>query len=81
MESEAEDEAEDCGEPVTKREKVEVIQVLQVGALDGGGGAVVGMVQPGVLSSLPPTASGHTEHILTPTIRHCSSTGSTYTSV
>ncbi|KAJ8262640.1 hypothetical protein COCON_G00150970 [Conger conger] len=81
MESEAEDEVEDCGEPLAKREKVEVIQVLQVGALDGGGGTVVGVVQPGVLSPLPQAASGHTEHILTPTIRHCSSTGSTYTSV
>ncbi|KAJ8401598.1 hypothetical protein AAFF_G00379150 [Aldrovandia affinis] len=81
MESEAEDETEDCGEPLAKREKVEVIQVLQVGALEGGGSAVVGVVQPGVLNSLPQPASGHTEHILTPTIRHCSSTGNTYTSV
>ncbi|KAG9354975.1 hypothetical protein JZ751_001688 [Albula glossodonta] len=81
MESEAEDETEDCGEPLAKREKVEVIQVLQVGALEDGGSAVVGVVQPGVLNSLPQPTSGHTEHILTPTIRHCSSTGNTYTSV
>ncbi|KAJ8285286.1 hypothetical protein GJAV_G00025080 [Gymnothorax javanicus] len=81
VESEVEDEVEDSGEPLAKREKVEVIQVLQVGALESGGSAVVGVVQPSVLSSLPQTPAGHTEHILSPTIRHCSSTGSTYTSV
>uniref|UniRef100_A0A3B4TMZ1 Transcription factor RFX3 n=1 Tax=Seriola dumerili TaxID=41447 RepID=A0A3B4TMZ1_SERDU len=74
MDSDLEDDTEESGEPLAKREKSEheVIQVIQVG--------------PGVLHSLPQPPQDHTEHILTPsagtpTIRHCSTTGNTYASV
>ncbi|XP_031414229.1 transcription factor RFX3 isoform X2 [Clupea harengus] len=79
MDSDLEDDLEDCGEPLAKREKAEselepdVIQVLQVGTMEDGSSAVVGM-----LSSLPTvcitttTAAAtvipvdHPEHILPP---------------
>uniref|UniRef100_A0A8C2ZNN6 Transcription factor RFX3 n=1 Tax=Cyclopterus lumpus TaxID=8103 RepID=A0A8C2ZNN6_CYCLU len=74
MDSDLDDDIEETGEPLAKREKSEheVIQVIQVG--------------PGVLHSLPQPQQDHTEHILTPsaatpTIRHCSATGNTYASV
>uniref|UniRef100_A0A3Q3FTC8 Transcription factor RFX3 n=1 Tax=Labrus bergylta TaxID=56723 RepID=A0A3Q3FTC8_9LABR len=74
MDSDLEDDLEETGEPLAKREKSEheVIQVIQVG--------------PGVLHSLPQPQQDHSEHILTPsagtpTIRHCSATGNTYASV
>uniref|UniRef100_A0A3Q2W4D8 Transcription factor RFX3 n=1 Tax=Haplochromis burtoni TaxID=8153 RepID=A0A3Q2W4D8_HAPBU len=74
MDSDLEEDTEESGEPLAKREKSEheVIQVIQVG--------------PGVLHSLPQPPQDHTEHILTPsvgtpTIRHCSTTGNTYASV
>ncbi|KAM6901660.1 transcription factor RFX3 [Lycodopsis pacificus] len=88
MDSDLEDDIEETGEPLAKREKSEheVIQVIQVGALEDGSHPVVGVVQPGVLHSLPQPPQDHTEHILTPsaatpTIRHCSATGNTYASV
>lgn len=88
MDSDLDDDAEESGEPLAKREKSEheVIQVIQVGALEDGSHPVVGVVQPGVLHSLPQPPQDHTEHILTPsaatpTIRHCSTTGNTYASV
>ncbi|CAF99219.1 unnamed protein product [Tetraodon nigroviridis] len=87
MDSDLDEDADDSGEPLAKREKSEheVIQVIQVGALEDGSHPVVGVVQPGVLHSLP-QPQNHTEHILspssaTPTIRHCSATGNTYASV
>lgn len=85
MDSDLEEDAEESGEPLAKREKSEheVIQVIQVGALEDGSHPVVGVVQPSVLHSLP---QDHSDHILTPstatpTIRHCSATGNTYASV
>lgn len=86
MDSDLDEEMEESDEPLAKREKAEteVIQVLQVGAMEDGSSAVVGVVQPSMLSSLPPTAGNHTEHILssgTSTIRHCGSVGNTYASV
>uniref|UniRef100_A0AAQ4Q5C0 Transcription factor RFX3 n=1 Tax=Gasterosteus aculeatus aculeatus TaxID=481459 RepID=A0AAQ4Q5C0_GASAC len=88
MDSDLDDDIEDTGEPLAKREKSdhEVIQVIQVGALEDGSHPVVGVVQPGVLHSLPQPQQDHSEHILTPsaatpTIRHCSATGNTYASV
>lgn len=83
MDSDLDEEMEESDEPLAKREKVEpdVIQVLQVGAMEDGSSAVVGIVQPGMLSSLPQSASNHSEHILstgTSTIRHV---GNTYASV
>lgn len=88
MDSDLEEDTEESGEPLAKREKSdhEVIQVIQVGALEDGSHPVVGVVQPGVLHALP-QHQNHTEHILTPsaaatpTIRHCSATGNTYASV
>ncbi|XP_042364952.1 transcription factor RFX3 [Plectropomus leopardus] len=88
MDSDLEDDTEESGEPLAKREKSEheVIQVIQVGALEDGSHPVVGVVQPSVLHSLPQPPQDHAEHILTPsagtpTIRHCSTTGNTYASV
>uniref|UniRef100_A0A672HF64 Transcription factor RFX3 n=1 Tax=Salarias fasciatus TaxID=181472 RepID=A0A672HF64_SALFA len=88
MDSDLEEDTEESGEPLAKREKSEheVIQVIQVGALEDGSHPVVGVVQPGVLHSLPQPPQDHSEHILTPaagtpTIRHCSTTGNTYASV
>lgn len=88
MDSDLEEDTEESGEPLPKREKSEreVIQVIQVGALDDRAHPVVGVVQPSVLHSLPQPPQDHTEHILTPsagtpTIRHCSTTGNTYASV
>ncbi|XP_072309165.1 transcription factor RFX3 isoform X3 [Eucyclogobius newberryi] len=88
MDSDLEDDMDTCGEPLAKRERSEheVIQVIQVGALEDGSHPVVGVVQPGVLHSLPQPPPDHSEHILTPssatpTIRHCSATGNTYASV
>uniref|UniRef100_A0A8C1MX71 Transcription factor RFX3 n=1 Tax=Cyprinus carpio TaxID=7962 RepID=A0A8C1MX71_CYPCA len=82
MDSDLDEEMEESDEPLAKREKAEteVIQVLQVGAMEDGSSAVVSVVQPSMLSALPST-----EHILsssgTSTIRHCSSLGNTYASV
>uniref|UniRef100_A0A8C2A758 Transcription factor RFX3 n=1 Tax=Cyprinus carpio TaxID=7962 RepID=A0A8C2A758_CYPCA len=82
MDSDLDEEMEETDEPLAKREKAEteVIQVLQVGAMEDGSSAVVSVVQPSMLSALPST-----EHILsssgTSTIRHCSSLGNTYASV
>ncbi|XP_028318691.1 transcription factor RFX3 [Gouania willdenowi] len=83
MDSDLDEEPEESGEPLPKREKSEheVIQVIQVGALEDGSHPVVGVVQPGVLHSLPQPPQDHSEHILTPTIRHCTTTGNTYASV
>uniref|UniRef100_A0A672SQR9 Transcription factor RFX3 n=1 Tax=Sinocyclocheilus grahami TaxID=75366 RepID=A0A672SQR9_SINGR len=87
MDSDLDEEMEESDEPLTKREKAEpeVIQVLQVGAMEDGSSAVVSVVQPSMLSALPSTAGSHTEHILsssgTSTIRHCGSMGNTYASV
>uniref|UniRef100_A0A3B5QU77 Transcription factor RFX3 n=1 Tax=Xiphophorus maculatus TaxID=8083 RepID=A0A3B5QU77_XIPMA len=88
MDSDLEEDTEDSGEPLAKREKPEheVIQVIQVGALEDGSHPVVGVVQHSVLHSLQQPLQDHTEHILTPsagtpTIRHCSTTGNTYASV
>ncbi|MEQ2279249.1 Transcription factor rfx3 [Ameca splendens] len=88
MDSDLEEDTEESGEPLAKREKPEheVIQVIQVGGLEDGSHPVVGVVQQSVLHSLPQPLQDHTEHILTPsvgtpTIRHCSTTGNTYASV
>lgn len=89
MDSDLEEDMEESGEPLAKREKAELQhehQVIQVGALEDGCNPVVGVVQPGVLHSLPQPPQDHAEHILTPsaatpTIRHCSATGNTYASV
>ncbi|KAK7895227.1 hypothetical protein WMY93_020552 [Mugilogobius chulae] len=88
MDSDLEEDTDTCGEPLAKRERSEheVIQVIQVGTLEDGSHPVVGVVQPGVLHSLPQPPPDHSEHILTPssatpTIRHCSATGNTYASV
>uniref|UniRef100_A0A3B3TE19 Transcription factor RFX3 n=1 Tax=Paramormyrops kingsleyae TaxID=1676925 RepID=A0A3B3TE19_9TELE len=88
MESDLDEDMEDSGEPLAKREKAEteVIQVLQVGALEDGGSAVVGVIQPDMLSSLSQPPADRVDHILvpvgaTPTIQHCSATGNTYASV
>ncbi|XP_019908942.1 transcription factor RFX3 isoform X5 [Esox lucius] len=92
MDSDLEEDMEETGEPLAKREKAElehehqVIQVIQVGALEDGSNPVVGVVQPGILHSLPQPPQDHAEHILTPssatpTIRHCSATGNSYASV
>ncbi|XP_031682236.1 transcription factor RFX3-like isoform X4 [Oncorhynchus kisutch] len=92
MDSDLEEDMEESGEPLAKREKAEVehehqvIQVIQVGALEDGSNPVVGVLQPGILNSLPQPPQNHAEHILTTsaattTIRHCSATGNTYASV
>lgn len=88
MDSDLEEDSEVSGEPVAKRERSEheVIQVIEVGALEDGSHPVVGVVQPGVLHSLPQPPQDHSEHILTPSsatpnIRHCSTTGNSYASV
>ncbi|XP_037120892.1 transcription factor RFX3 isoform X2 [Syngnathus acus] len=88
MDSDLDEEPEESGEPLAKREKSEheVIQVIQVGALEDGSHPVVGVVQPSILHSLPQSPRDHSEHILTPsagtpTIRHCGATGNTYASV
>ncbi|XP_064833841.1 transcription factor RFX3-like isoform X2 [Oncorhynchus masou masou] len=89
MDSDLEEDMEESGEPLAKREKAEVehehqvIQVIQVGALEDGSNPVVEVLQPGILHSLPQPPQNHAEHILaaTTTIRHCSATGNTYASV
>ncbi|XP_056096724.1 transcription factor RFX3 isoform X1 [Rhinichthys klamathensis goyatoka] len=79
MDSDLDEDIEESDEPLAKREKAEteVIQVLQVGAMEDGTSAVVGVVNPSMLSALPPA-----EHMLsstgTSTIRHV---GNTYASV
>ncbi|XP_072514693.1 transcription factor RFX3 [Salminus brasiliensis] len=85
MDSDLDEEMEESDEPLAKREKAEaeVIQVLQVGAMEDGSSAVVGVVQPG---SIQLTASGHADHILgsatgPTTIRHCGGAGNAYASV
>lgn len=84
MDSDLDEEMEESDEPLAKREKAEteVIQVLQVGAMEDGSSTVVGVVQPNMLSALPPSAG---DHILsstgTSTIRHCGSVGNMYASV
>ncbi|XP_067105796.1 transcription factor RFX3 isoform X2 [Osmerus mordax] len=88
MDSDLDEDMDETGEPLAKREKAEHegIQVIQVGALEDSSSPVVGVVQPGILHSLPQPPQDHAEHILTPsagtpTIRHCSATGNTYASV
>ncbi|XP_019723568.1 transcription factor RFX3 isoform X4 [Hippocampus comes] len=56
MDSDLDEEPEESGEPLAKREKSEheVIQVIQVGALEDGSHPVVGVVQPNICLSLPP---------------------------
>ncbi|XP_034048802.1 transcription factor RFX3 isoform X1 [Thalassophryne amazonica] len=88
MDSDLEEDAEESGEPLAKQEKLEheVIQVIQVSATEDGSHPVVGVVQQGVVHSLPQPPQDHNEHILTPsaatpTIRLCSATGNTYASV
>nr|XP_055063359.1 transcription factor RFX3 isoform X1 [Misgurnus anguillicaudatus] len=87
MDSDLDEEVDESDEPLAKREKAEteVIQVLQVGAMEDGSSTVVGVVQPNILGSLPQTTGSHTELILgssgTSTIRHCGSVGNTYASV
>ncbi|XP_076159243.1 transcription factor RFX3 isoform X1 [Alosa pseudoharengus] len=98
MDSDLDDDLDESGEPLAKREKSEsevepeVIQVLQVGTMEDGSSAVVGM-----LSSLPAPGSAATatiipaEHILPPplplppgatsTIRHCNSAGNSFAPV
>uniref|UniRef100_W5LIX1 Transcription factor RFX3 n=1 Tax=Astyanax mexicanus TaxID=7994 RepID=W5LIX1_ASTMX len=85
MDSDLDEEMEEVDEPLAKREKAEaeVIQVLQVGTMEDGSSAVVGVVQPGPIQL---TAAGHTDHILGPvtgptTIRHCGGAGNAYASV
>uniref|UniRef100_A0AAR2KN42 RFX1 transcription activation region domain-containing protein n=1 Tax=Pygocentrus nattereri TaxID=42514 RepID=A0AAR2KN42_PYGNA len=85
MGSDLDEEMEDSEEPLTKQEKneTEVIQVLQVGAMEDGSSAVVGVVQPG---SIQLTSAAHADHILSSptgpsTIRHCSGAGNAYASV
>ncbi|XP_066507018.1 transcription factor RFX3 isoform X4 [Hoplias malabaricus] len=82
MDSDLDEDMEDPEEPLAKREKAEteVIQVLQVGAMEDGSSAVVGVMQPG---SIQITS---TDHILASatgpsTIRHCSGAGNAYASV
>lgn len=85
MDSDLDEEMEDLEEPLAKREKAEaeVIQVLQVGAMEDGSSAVVGVVQQG---SIQLTSAAHSEHILgsatgPSTIRHCGAAGNAYASV
>uniref|UniRef100_A0A6Q2WWV3 Transcription factor RFX3 n=1 Tax=Esox lucius TaxID=8010 RepID=A0A6Q2WWV3_ESOLU len=73
MDSDLEEDMEETGEPLAKREKAELEHEHQV-------------IQPGILHSLPQPPQDHAEHILTPssatpTIRHCSATGNSYASV
>ncbi|XP_069084486.1 transcription factor RFX3 isoform X1 [Pleurodeles waltl] len=74
VESEIDEELDESGEPLAKREKSELNQSFQVGCiqpvLDSG-------VQQNLLTPL------HSEHIVTSTqtIRQCSATGNTYTAV
>ena len=88
LDSDPEDDPDEPLTPLAKRLRPahEVIQVIQVGGAEDGGHPVVGVVQPGVLHSLPQPLPDHAEHILTPasgtpTIRHCDTTGNTYFSV
>ncbi|XP_036451819.1 transcription factor RFX3 isoform X2 [Colossoma macropomum] len=85
MGSDLDEEMEESEELLTKQEKneTEVIQVLQVGAMEDGSSAVVGVVQPG---SIQLTSAAHADHILSSptgpsTIRHCSGAGNAYASV
>ncbi|XP_076876698.1 transcription factor RFX3 isoform X2 [Brachyhypopomus gauderio] len=87
MDSDLDEDMEEAEEPLAKRERAEaeVIQVLHVGAVEDCGGAVVGVVQQGMLGVATPSA-GHAEHALGPaatasTIRHCSGAGNAYASV
>lgn len=73
MDSELDEEMQE--EPLTKQEKAEaeVIQVLQVGTMEDGSSAVVGVVQPEMLGTLGVQQQS--------TIRHCGGAGNTYASV
>ncbi|XP_073491041.1 transcription factor RFX3 isoform X1 [Aquarana catesbeiana] len=75
VDSEMEEEMDDCGEPPAKREKTELAQAFQVGCMQP---SLEGNVQQSlVLNQI------HSEHIVssTQTIRQCSATGNTYTAV
>lgn len=75
VDSEMEEEMDDCGEPLAKREKTELAQAFQVGCMQP---SLEGNVQQSlVLNQI------HSEHIVssTQTIRQCSATGNTYTAV
>ncbi|XP_017344741.1 transcription factor RFX3 isoform X3 [Ictalurus punctatus] len=74
MDSELDEEMQEAGEPLAKQEKAEaeVIQVLQVGTMEDGSSAVVGVVQPDMLGTMGMQQS---------TIRHCSGAGNAYASV
>lgn len=75
MDSELDEEMQEASEPLTKQEKAEaeVIQVLQVGTMEDGSSAVVGVVQPDMLGAL-----GVQQQT---TIRHCGGAGNAYASV
>ncbi|KAL2087720.1 hypothetical protein ACEWY4_016548 [Coilia grayii] len=107
MDSDLDEELEESGEPLAKREKAEVeaeaeavgcepeiIQVLQVGTMEDGSSAVVGMLSAlpsagGTATIIPAehvaTAVASEHHILPPgatsTIRHCNSAGSSFAPV
>ncbi|KAJ3604846.1 hypothetical protein NHX12_026898 [Muraenolepis orangiensis] len=70
LDSDQDDEPDEPLTPLAKRLRPahEVIQVIQVGGGEDGGHPVVGVVQPGVLHSLPQPLPDHTEHILTPAL-------------
>lgn len=74
MDSELDEEMQEAGELLAKQEKTEaeVIQVLQVGTMEDGSSAVVGVVQPDMLGTMGVQQS---------TIRHCGGTGNAYASV
>lgn len=75
MDSEMDEDLDDCGEPPAKREKNELAQAYQVGCMQP---SLDGSVQQSlVLNQI------HGEHIVTSTqtIRQCSATGNTYTAV
>ncbi|KAF4082373.1 hypothetical protein AMELA_G00150810 [Ameiurus melas] len=75
MDSELDEEMQEAGEPLAKQEKAEaeVIQVLQVGTMEDGSSAVVGVVQPDMLGTMGMQQQS--------TIRHCSGAGNAYASV
>lgn len=75
MDSELDEEMQDVGEPLAKQEKAEaeVIQVLQVGTMEDGSSAVVGVVQPDMLGTMGVQQQS--------TIRHCGGPGNAYASV
>lgn len=75
MDSELDEEMQEVDEPLPKQEKAEaeVIQVLQVGTMEDGSSAVVGVVQPEMLGTIGLQQQS--------TIRHCGGAGNAYASV